>query len=63
MPKQLSQFRKKLQANILRLRFGTEEPTIDMKPIFSHTCIAKYLHKEAGLVKQLVRAYFYLLLK
>ena len=48
-----------LTATILRLRFGVEAPEKSAAPLFSVTCVARYLQRNRGLVHALISRYFY----
>ena len=50
---------RSLKSNILRLRYGTEEPDNDAKPLFSKKCIALYLKESDWTIEKALREYFY----
>ena len=50
---------QQLKADILRLRYGSEEPTNDAKALFSKTCISRYLKKSDYIIEKALREYFY----
>ena len=43
---------------ILRLRYGKTDPTLQDKAYFSYPVIAKYLNKSLHVVEKLARKYF-----
>ena len=44
--------------DVLRLRYGTENPTCMMQPYFSLTCVAKFLGLTQRRADLMERAYF-----
>ena len=52
-----------LQNRIFKLRYGTESPTHEELPLFSYTCIAKYIKIDVKLVIKVSKSYFYYLQK
>ena len=49
---------EQLTRDILRLRYGHEDATRSDKPLFSVTCVAKYLHRSHALVTSVLGKYF-----
>ena len=49
---------EKFSEDVLRLRYGSTQPTSDCPPLFSLTCICRYLKAPLSSVRKVVCSYF-----